>query len=297
MCGVLSEEDFNGPFERLIFIFSARQFRVLMFSDPVKVMPQLMLTYLRYLVRVFKPAEIALMLVGLISLIKKRRNEGLLIVSALAVMLIFLINYAVGDIYVFYIPTYILLALAFSFGCTMLLEGFAWILGFIKGLTAKWKSRIKGLATTIMLIAFTVPSVFWVRESVSAKHIVFVPEEFADFPYPINNPDRPHAKALLLVDKLEDNAIVFAHWDKLYTYYYVAHIEQGRTGIAFHDAYPEEEVVDLSESALEYIRANLSNRPIYFTVLLSEVSRYYELQLINSDLSLYRISNPAHDLK
>ncbi len=72
-----------------------------------------------------------------------------------------------------------------------------------------------------------------------AGHITFLDEDSweAYYPYPIAFPASTHNIATYVVDRLEDNAIVFSTWDRLYTYYFVAHVEQQRLGLAFHEEF------------------------------------------------------------
>jgi hypothetical protein len=86
---------------------------------------------------------------------------------------------------------------------------------------------------------------------------------------------------------VEDNAIVFADWDKLYSYIYTAHIEEGRTGISFHEAWIGDEQI-LSATVIDYIDANIDERPIYFTIDMPGLADRYQVTFINE--TLYRIN-------
>ncbi len=85
-----------------------------------------------------------------------------------------------------------------------------------------------------------------------------------------------------MLRKIEDDAIVFAIWDRLYSYVYTAHIEQGRTSIRFHEVWPS-----LGETTLQYIAENIDEHPIYFTTLHPEISVYYDLEQVGDQL--YRL--------
>jgi hypothetical protein len=67
---------------------------------------------------------------------------------------------------------------------------------------------------------------------------------------------------------------------------YTAHLEEGRTGIAFHEATITEDP-SLAQTTLGYIDANIDVRPIYFTMLMPELTERYQVQQINN--TLYRI--------
>src|SRR6185295_8543543 len=55
--------------------------------------------------------------------------------------------------------------------------------------------------------------------------------------YAVFAPDRAINDAQKIIAHIEEDAIVFAPGDKLYSYIYTAHIEDGKTGISFHEAW------------------------------------------------------------
>ena len=107
-----------------------------------------------------------------------------------------------------------------------------------------------------------------------------------DHIYPVFAPDKAINDARKITGRLEEDAIVFAPWDKLYSYIYTAHIEEGKTGIAFHEAWSTDEE-KLADSAVAYIDQNLDTRPIYFTIYIPELSNRYRVEKIND--TLYRV--------
>jgi hypothetical protein len=107
-----------------------------------------------------------------------------------------------------------------------------------------------------------------------------------DHIYPIFAPDKAISDARRIIMRLEENAIVFAPWDKLYSYVYTAHIEEGKTDISFHEVWSTE-VEKLADSAIAYIDQNLDTRPIYFTVFTPELADRYRVEKI--DDTLYRV--------
>jgi hypothetical protein len=85
-----------------------------------------------------------------------------------------------------------------------------------------------------------------------------------------------------------DTAIVFTNWAGLFTFYYVAHIEQGRTGITVHEWFDEGDAAT-NESAFRYIDANIEQRPIYFTFIPSNLREAYEFTPSGSTGHLFRV--------
>jgi hypothetical protein len=84
---------------------------------------------------------------------------------------------------------------------------------------------------------------------------------------------------------VDDDAILFANWDRLYSYVYTAHILEGRTGIALHEMLVPPQPGSTMKT---YIDDNIENRPIYFTLEVPELERYYNVQQIEA--RLYRIT-------
>jgi hypothetical protein len=107
-----------------------------------------------------------------------------------------------------------------------------------------------------------------------------------DHIYPVFDADKAINDAQKIIAHIEDNAIVFAPWDKLYSYIYTAQIEDRKMHISFHEAWSTEEE-KLAESAIVYIDQNLEQRPIYFTVNMPELTQYYRVEKI--DDTLYKI--------
>ena len=98
-----------------------------------------------------------------------------------------------------------------------------------------------------------------------------------DHIYPIFAPDKAINDAQKIIEQVEEDAIVFAPWDKLYSYIYTAHIEDGKMNISFHEAWSTEEE-KLADFAVAYIDQNLDTRPIYFTIYMPELTDLIELK-------------------
>ena len=95
----------------------------------------------------------------------------------------------------------------------------------------------------------------------------------------------------MLVNALEPDAILFAGWDVLYPYYFVAHVEQGKTGLAFHETYPQDGMNGLAESTADYIAASLP-RPVYFVERPTgaNAARFTFKPVIKDGIRLYQVT-------
>ena len=279
----MSERDFDSPFERLQFLYAAKQFNYAMFADPAASMPFIAGIYRDVLGMVFAPLSLVLMGIGLIGLFFPRWREGLLLLLGWGVQMVFITNYDIFDVVVFFVPTYIFLALWIGTGLGALMQALAW--------GVKRLGREKGAVPAAALLGVIVLGLtvqFWggmVAEAWQRRAVVFMRgTEFEEYPYTIEDPQAVHTEAQALVGALEDNAIVFLDWDLLFPCYFIAHIKDGRTSLDFHETFPQEGVLQFADSAIEYIEANIDTRPIYFSERPSQLATRYKITKAGSGL-------------
>jgi hypothetical protein len=281
----MDASDFDSPLERLEFLYAAKQFNYAMFKRPVETMPFIAGKYLDMLGKVFAPISLALMGIGLLGMFIRRWREGLLLLLSWGVGMVFITNYNIYDVIVFFVPTFVFLALWIGTGHGVLMQSLAWGLKRI-GLK---KGAIPAAALTGMVVlGLTVQ--FWggmFKKAWESKAVVFMlGTEFEEYPYPIDDPQTVHSRAQALVNAVEDNAIVFLDWDLLFPCYYVAR-ELERTGLDFHEAYPQEGVDRFADSALKYIERNIDTRPIYFSERPTQLATSYKIT--RTGFGLFRI--------
>lgn len=232
-----------------------------------------------------------------------RWREALLLALAWLGMLVYIVNYDIDDIYTYYILSYVpwIAAAAVGVGGLLDLLVFLFTLPF-KGAWAAAKNNAPSgwaQAATLILQAALVAGLVWVVVAPSAStiatswrvsHITFLTgTTYADYPYPVDNPDGPHEFARELAAQVEDNAIIFTDWGTLYPVYYVTYVEQGRKGIEAHEMYPAGSDDRLQDTAVSYILANLGKRPLYFTQVDDVLAQDYNFVEVNSQLPLYRL--------
>jgi hypothetical protein len=127
----LYPDGFATPFQRIIFLISARQFQWaaqhISLNDPQEHLAQ----YWRFLHAEWDSPAIGLMVLGLATTLLRRAEhrhaawrEALALLIWLC-MLVFVVHYTLYDIYVFYIPTYVPLAVLASLGASTFLDGVA----------------------------------------------------------------------------------------------------------------------------------------------------------------------------
>ena len=278
----ISAQDFESPFQRLSFLYTAYQFRRFMLDfTAFHKISQLYFGGFDWTIY-------ALAGLGLLRLIWRNWKEALLIVIAYAIMLGFVLTYSIIDIYVFFIPTLVPLVLSVLSGLAGLMDVMDWC--FARLHTERWSTWGTNLAGLVLVVLFMSPNIPVVQESLQEGYPVFLSSYGLDeMVYPVRTPDAPRQEAKAIVDGVEDNAIIFTNWDLLYTFYYVADVEEGRMGMAFHETFPQDGVTKLAATARAYIDSNLGKRPIYTTEYSSELTRYYSLKKAGNIPKLYRI--------
>ena len=117
------------------------------------------------------------------------------------------------------------------------------------------------------------PLLFADAWNVERRRETWVPPE--EDPFRVEYSAEFHDRVRRLIDDLEQNAVVFTGWCHLYPYYYVAHLEKGRTDLVFIQDYPHPDHFELADSALEYVKylKEVSpGRPVYFSGLVTKAA-------------------------
>jgi hypothetical protein len=268
----LTLNDFDTPLERFSAIFPAERLWSFYFTASPKEIGRRLAEYLS-----FYPAwAVILILIGIFTPFRRDWREGLYPLTSFLIIWGFALTVAFSVYQEFYTPAAIFVYVWFGLGASIILEQI-----FEK---RQVSTRLLQMVFSIVLIALPI----WqsrrdLNLAITKGYTSFVRR---DHIYPIFAPDKAIRDAMKIINRVEDDAIVFADWDKLYSYVYTAHIEERRTGIAFHEATITDDPA-LAQTTLAYIDANIDIRPIYFTVFLPELTERYQVQQINN--ILYRI--------
>lgn len=257
----LSEADLANPLKRMWFIGTAGQWRSAAFADPDRLMPARAADFARGLPQEFPPVILALIVLGWIGLARRERQLALFWLIALAIQLGFYFNYDAWDIYVFYIPAYVMMAILASAGAREVLQ---------------WAQRLPvGASATAIVGAGLIAVALWPQLSprwgdVTAGRVPFAGERA--YPYD-GNAAWLHDAARAVVASLEPGAIVFTDWYWLYPYYYVAHVEMGRLDLWFIETAPRNDRGGLAASVVAMVEEQIGQRPIYFSRRWQELER------------------------
>ena len=271
----LSADEFDTPLKRFFAIFPANHFWSYYFTASPGETGRRMIEYLSY----FPLWGIPLVILGALSLLRERWAEGSYPLLAFLVIWGFAVTVSFSVYREFYVPVTVITSVWFGVGATTLLS-------LLKRLPVQSQPQRSSLQALFMILLVALPVWNARADLIPAIKNGYPPFVRRDHIYPVFAPDKAINDANKILARVEENAIVFAPWDKLYSYVYTAHIEDGRSGISFHEAWSTEEE-RLADSTIAYIEQNLDIRPIYFTIHLPELTDRYQLEKI--DDTLYRI--------
>lgn len=275
----LTPEEFDSPMDRLLAIFPADSFWTYYFSASPEEINRRILEFVNSFPE-WQSLAIMLGGLGLLAIPKTgqwRWQEGLYPLIGFALIWIFAVSVKFSVYQEFYVPAVVFAHVWLGMGVSILLDGVEWPL--------KWWQVIgpdrSGLLVSVLGVALIALSI-WnarmnLRLAVTQGTTTFIHDEKI---YP-RDPERAIKEAHRILDQVEDNAILFANWDRLYSYVYTAHVLDGRTGIALHEV-----LVPPSPrtTTMDYIDANIGTRPIYFTLEVPGLETYYNIRQIEPQL-------------
>jgi hypothetical protein len=286
----LTPAKFDSPIERFIFIFFARQFgsRLFGFDNISSDLGHYLYSLLLY----FGPISLIVMIIGSIQILIHSWREGILLVIAFLSQLIFTSTIGVSEIVVFYVPGYAILAIFVGLGVSFIFELTQRFLMRVMSQRVRYVPFLTVLISSVLIIGMIYPYFKNILLSVDKGRITFLDgTPYAKFPFPVGNPDLPHQQAASLVNNLEDNAVVFTGWEMLYAYYFVAHVEQGRTNMFFHELYPKARMDGIAKSTVEYIKRDFDKRKFYFENVPGEdITSLFYVKKVNRGKPIYLIT-------
>jgi hypothetical protein len=290
----LQPEDFDSPLTRIGFIFFSRQWQGQMFSGTAEDVSANFQTYLDRTVSTFGLVFFFAALIGAIGLLSRKVDgqtrwpEGLLLFGSWLGMAFFLLNYRVGDLEVFFIPLFVIVAIWINEGLASLAGGIeTFFRAFhVRKQTCAWLGNLIVLGVCVWAaLAFKEP----VWKSIQQGRISFLDENRMYYPYPVMDPGYPYREAKKIADKVEDNAILFVDWDLLYPVCYVAHVEEQRTGIACYEPLPFGTDGRFPASAVEFVRQNKDTHPIYFSTIPDNIRGLFQFKQVGFSYKLYKL--------
>ncbi|GAP05901.1 4-amino-4-deoxy-L-arabinose transferase [Anaerolinea thermolimosa] len=283
-------EDFNSPLRRFEYLFLAAQWRRQMFSMSPPEVEAHVQGYFSRLTEWFPWPVVILAVAGWAALFirslwgkKGGWPEGLLLGVGWLGIIVYIVNYNIGDIETFYISSYVLL---FSLTGVGISWPGAWLGKALK--KPQLGMLITGFMGVFALTFALLPSIHRITTAWEEKRISFLLGSGQEwYPYPIQYPQSPLWTAENIVNHLEPNAILFTSWDKLYGVWYAASVNHNRSDLRIHEMYPFGSDGRLSPQTLEYLRKNLGKHPIYFTQNDPVLESLGHLQMVDGDIPLF----------
>ena len=276
----LQASDLDSEPERFWISVSGLQWRDRMLPDDVDYQQTLTSFFNKDLSREYAPATLLLAVLGLLVCLVRRRRLFALLASGLLVTFMAALVYFPGDKFIFYLPFYLLLALTAGVGAGSLI---AWIVQFVP---ASVPRAVPETLLTLLLIALCVAPFFEARwQAVLAGRSTFIPD---DYVYTVSRPEAARLAAECAVAKVaESQAYLALDWQALYSIYYVAHVEQGRTGIIIREAHPYPSQIISADLLAEIGQEVDSGIAVYVDKPYRELSGDFSLTRVGGDCFSY----------
>jgi hypothetical protein len=247
----LQESDLDTMPERLWLSVSGYQWRDAMLRRDVEYGEVLSIFFDDYLPREYARPAWALAILGAFVVLIFHTRQFALIGSALIVAFVAGLVYHPGDKYIFYLPVYVFMAIFIGAGAGSII---LWITRLIPAVVPR---AIPAMILTAIIGAICIAPFINMRwKAIQSGRAIFITE---DYVFPVNRLSAPRRAAeCALLKVAEPDALLVLDWQALYSIYYVAHVEQGRTGIMIYEAIPHGTQVvteNLQAKIADYLRS------------------------------------------
>jgi hypothetical protein len=172
--------------------------------------------------------------------------------------LFFILNYRVGDKYVFYLSLYIPLAVAVGTGIGFVLD---WVHHHLEPVPGRGY-RLLYLLLVLFFVTIVVQPTAAVRWQALRNGVAdFVTEDYA---FPVKNLEEPRFVAQMFLTGIADNAVLIMDWREMFSTAYLAHVERGQTNILFFEAMPYGNRGEVASTLIAQLTGYLQEgRPVY----------------------------------
>jgi len=255
----LEPADFDSPVKRLkMTVISAQWGDALFPGGNFSFMAELENFIDRLTTIEFPPPALLFALAGFVIMLLAFPTSGFFYLLSTLFSAFIILNYQVGDKYVFYLPLYIPLAVAVGTGIGAVLD---WVHGYLEPVPGRG-IRLLYLLPVLFFITMLVQPEGAVRWwAIKAGVADFVTE---DYVYPINNLGEPRFVAQRALAGVADDSVFVMDWRALYTTAYLAHVEKGMTNILFFEAMPRGNNGKVAPTLIDQLNAYLKEgRPVY----------------------------------
>ncbi len=247
----LDEADFSNRLGRFWWSVTGLQWRDRMLSPDVNYGEQADEFFNTLLPREFAPPALLLAGLGLLITWLRRRRQVTLLALTLLPAFFSALFYDPGDKFIFYLPTYILLAVFMAIALDRLV-------GWLERIVPLRRIAQPCLVALLLVLCIQpVASARW--QAMQTGNAAFVEERY---PYP-DDLTEPRRVAACVIDAVEPNALILADWRQLWAIYYLAQVKNQAPDLILYEPRPYG-TVEVTDSLLADIRAALdAGRPVY----------------------------------
>ena len=273
--------DLDSPFERLMLTVLGRQWQDAMFPGGVSLRWEGLKDYGgRLLPHQFTYVTLLCALVGLVAALRAAPTLGGFVVAALLTMLFFILNYEPPDKPIFFLPTYVLVAVAAGSGAGFALDR------VYRCLVARVSRGRRALyLLVVMLLGALMAGPYGASRwrALRTGAATFVQEHY---PYPLTDLREPRRVASGRLAQLPGGAVLILDWRALYATYYLAHVELRRTDVRIMEATPHGAEGMVADTLIrELVGALEDGRPVYADGVYANLKEHFRLRPVpGSDL-------------
>jgi hypothetical protein len=286
----LSAADLDAPLERFWATVTGLQWQDAMFPGGDGFFREALGSYAdRVLAHEFSLAMLLCALLGLVVTLRTARRLGAFLVAALVTILFVILNYEPPDKYIFFLPTYLLLAIAIGVGA-----GFLSDLAYRHLVVGKSRRYLAVYVVVVLALGMMVLRPYadsrW--EALRSGAATFVTETYV---YPLHDLDEPRSTATWQLGQLPENATLIMGWRGLYSLYYLAHVEGKRPDIRIFEASPHGGGGNVADSLVQELEIALQeSRPVYTDRVYGGIEEHFRvLPALGGEW--YRLSSPRTD--
>lgn len=271
----LTPEQFDTPLKRFFAIFPAGRFWSYYFTATREETGRRLIEFISY----FPLWVTGLIAAGIsILFVQRRLPEALYPLIAFILIWGFAVTVAFSVYREFYVPVWGIVYVWFGLGASAMLR-----LAERLFMQNQFAGRVTRLMLGILLILLPV----WnVRHELAGAIERGVPDFVVHHGiYPADGYEKAFLDARDVLNRVEDNAIVFTNWDKLYSVVYTAHVELRKRDVSLHEWLTDDP--RLARSAIAYIDENIDERPIYFSIVVPQLPESFGLEQVSE--TIYRV--------
>lgn len=285
-----SLEDFDSFFKRLYHtVISLQWGRNLLFGNLDYMLNELGKFSQALAARDFSSLMIGFGLLGVVVLWKQQKRQAGFLLLGLCSLIFYIINYNVGNKFVYYLATYIFIMPLMSVGAGYLLEKTAVL---VERWRKNWvRQAVKILVYVLVGVVFIAPAAQLRFQALLAGKAVFYTDD--EYTFPVTDLMQPRFYAETVLSAMPPDSVLLIEWRYLYSVVYLAHVERSRQDITFYEACPYPCDGVLPDSLIQTITAALkSGRPVFVDQIYKNSEENFTIKFAPGSSDYYQ-----YDLK